>query len=99
MRGDGSTDTLTEDSDLSYRARRRAPPDRFQRQLQRPRHPRIFRDQAAQSQDRSGARLIVKENLYRWTNWEITAASDKWEKQVIERFTFPWTYRPAARRR
>jgi hypothetical protein len=26
-------------------------------------------------------RVIVKENLYRWTNWEITASSDKHEKQ------------------
>ena len=25
--------------------------------------------------------VIVKENLYRWVNWEITASSDKWEKQ------------------
>jgi len=27
------------------------------------------------------AHVIVKENLYRWTNWEITASSDPWEKQ------------------
>ncbi len=26
-------------------------------------------------------RVIVKENLYRWNNWQITQASDKWEKQ------------------
>jgi hypothetical protein len=25
--------------------------------------------------------VIVKENLYRWTNWEITESSDPWEKQ------------------
>jgi hypothetical protein len=25
--------------------------------------------------------VIIKENLYRWTNWEITKSSDKWEKQ------------------
>ena len=25
--------------------------------------------------------VIVKENLYRWSNWDITACSDKWEKQ------------------
>ncbi|HLL90017.1 MAG TPA: DUF4139 domain-containing protein [Tepidisphaeraceae bacterium] len=25
--------------------------------------------------------VIVKENLFRWVNWEITASSDKWEKQ------------------
>jgi hypothetical protein len=24
--------------------------------------------------------VIIKENLYRWTNWEITDCSDKWEK-------------------
>jgi hypothetical protein len=26
-------------------------------------------------------KVIIKENLYRWVNWEITASSDKWEKQ------------------
>lgn len=26
-------------------------------------------------------KVIVKENLYRWVNWEITKSSDKWEKQ------------------
>ena len=25
--------------------------------------------------------VIVKENLYRWVNWEITSSSDAWEKQ------------------
>ena len=25
--------------------------------------------------------IIVKENLYRWFNWEITKSSDKWEKK------------------
>jgi hypothetical protein len=26
-------------------------------------------------------KVIVKENLFRWVNWEITKSSDKWEKQ------------------
>ena len=25
-------------------------------------------------------KMIIKENLYRWTNWEITKSSDKYEK-------------------
>jgi len=34
-------------------------------------------------------RVIVKENLYRWTNWEITKSSDKWEKQDARTIHFP----------
>ena len=26
-------------------------------------------------------RVIVKENLYRWLNWQIVESSDQWEKQ------------------
>lgn len=33
--------------------------------------------------------VIVKENLYRWTNWEITASSDKWEKQDFRTIHIP----------
>lgn len=33
--------------------------------------------------------VIVKENLYRWTNWEITACSDKWEKQDFRTIHIP----------
>jgi hypothetical protein len=33
--------------------------------------------------------VIVKENLYRWTNWEITASSDKWEKQDYRTIHIP----------
>jgi hypothetical protein len=33
--------------------------------------------------------VIVKENLYRWTNWEITACSDKWEKQDYRTIHIP----------
>jgi hypothetical protein len=34
-------------------------------------------------------RVIVKENLYRWNNWQITQASDKWEKQDSRTIHFP----------
>ena len=34
-------------------------------------------------------RVIVKENLYRWTNWEITASSDKHEKQDFRTIHMP----------
>jgi len=33
--------------------------------------------------------VIVKENLYRWVNWEITACSDKWEKQDYRTIHIP----------
>jgi hypothetical protein len=33
--------------------------------------------------------VIVKENLYRWTNWEITASSDPWEKQDYRTIHIP----------
>ena len=33
--------------------------------------------------------VIVKENLYRWNNWEITESSDKWEKQDYRTIHFP----------
>jgi hypothetical protein len=33
--------------------------------------------------------VIVKENLYRWVNWEITASSDPWEKQDYRTIHFP----------
>ncbi len=33
--------------------------------------------------------VIVKENLFRWTNWEITACSDKWEKQDYRTIHIP----------
>ncbi|MGD0460861.1 MAG: DUF4139 domain-containing protein [Tepidisphaeraceae bacterium] len=33
--------------------------------------------------------VIVKENLYRWNNWEITASSDKWEKQDFRTIHIP----------
>jgi hypothetical protein len=34
-------------------------------------------------------RVIVKENLYRWSNWDITAASDQWEKQDFRTIHIP----------
>ena len=33
--------------------------------------------------------VIVKENLFRWMNWEITANSDKWEKQDFRTIHIP----------
>lgn len=34
-------------------------------------------------------KVIVKENLFRWTNWEITASSDKYEKQDYRTIHIP----------
>ena len=34
-------------------------------------------------------KVIVKENLLRWANWEITRASDKWEKQDYRTIHIP----------
>jgi hypothetical protein len=33
--------------------------------------------------------VIVKENLFRWTNWEITKSSDKFEKKDFRTIQFP----------
>ena len=33
--------------------------------------------------------VIVKENLFRWVNWEITKSSDKWEKQDFRTIHIP----------
>lgn len=33
--------------------------------------------------------VIIKENLFRWTNWEITKNSDKWEKQDFRTIHIP----------
>jgi hypothetical protein len=33
--------------------------------------------------------VIVKENLFRWHNWEITESSDKWEKQDYRTIHIP----------
>ncbi len=33
--------------------------------------------------------VIVRENLYRWANWEITASSDTWEKKDFRTIEFP----------
>jgi hypothetical protein len=34
-------------------------------------------------------KVIVKENLFRWVNWEITQSSDKWEKQDYRTIHIP----------
>ena len=34
-------------------------------------------------------RVVVKENLYRWTNWKITQASQSFEKQDSRTVYFP----------
>jgi hypothetical protein len=33
--------------------------------------------------------VLVRENLFRWVNWEITRSSDKWEKQDARTIHFP----------
>ena len=33
--------------------------------------------------------VIVKENLYRWVNWDITASSDTWQKQDYRTIHIP----------
>jgi hypothetical protein len=33
--------------------------------------------------------VIIKENLYRWTNWEIIESSDPWEKQDFRTMHIP----------
>ncbi|MGH7178624.1 MAG: DUF4139 domain-containing protein [Tepidisphaeraceae bacterium] len=33
--------------------------------------------------------VIVKENLYRWTNWDITKSTDKWDKQDYRTIHIP----------
>jgi hypothetical protein len=38
---------------------------------------------------KEAAHVIIKENLYRWTNWEITKSSDKWEKQDYRTIHIP----------
>jgi hypothetical protein len=38
--------------------------------------------------------VIVKENLYRWNNWEVTESSDKWEKQDYRTIHFPVSVPP-----
>lgn len=40
------------------------------------------------------ATIIVKENLFRWLNWEITKSSDKWEKQDSRTIHIPVTLKP-----
>jgi hypothetical protein len=34
-------------------------------------------------------KVIVKENLFRWVNWEVTASSDKYEKQDFRTIHIP----------
>ena len=38
--------------------------------------------------------ILVKENLFRWANWEITASSDKWEKQDFRTIHIPVVVKP-----
>ena len=38
---------------------------------------------------KEAAHVLVKENLLRWTNWEITKSSDKWEKQDYRTIHIP----------
>ena len=34
-------------------------------------------------------KVLVRESLFRWVNWEITKSSDKWEKQDYRTIHFP----------
>ena len=38
--------------------------------------------------------VIVKENMYRWSQWEITNASHKWEKQDSRTIHMPIDLKP-----
>lgn len=38
---------------------------------------------------KEAVKVIIKENLFRWTNWEITKSSDKWEKQDYRTIHIP----------
>ena len=38
---------------------------------------------------KEAVKVIVKENLFRWTNWEITHSSDKYEKQDYRTIHIP----------
>jgi hypothetical protein len=40
--------------------------------------------------------VIVKENLFRWVNWEVTRCSDKWEKQDYRTIHIPVRVDPGA---
>ena len=44
---------------------------------------------AIRNHKKEAVKVIVKENLYRWVNWEITASSDKYEKQDYRTIHFP----------
>jgi hypothetical protein len=44
---------------------------------------------ALRNHKKEAVKVIVKENLYRWVNWEITASSDKFEKQDYRTIHFP----------
>lgn len=44
---------------------------------------------ALRNHKKEPVKVIVKENLYRWVNWEITKASDKFEKQDYRTVHFP----------
>jgi hypothetical protein len=34
-------------------------------------------------------KVLVRESLFRWVNWEISKSSDKWEKQDYRTIHFP----------
>ena len=38
---------------------------------------------------KEAVKVIVKENLYRWNNWEITTKSDNFEKQDFRTIHIP----------
>ena len=38
--------------------------------------------------------VVVKENLYRWTNWKILSSSHEWQKQDSRTIHMPVTIEP-----
>ena len=49
------------------------------------------------AQPEAGAReVLVKENLYRWVNWQITAKTHDYEKQDARTVHFPVKVDPGA---
>lgn len=44
-------------------------------------------------------KVLIKENLLRWTNWEITHSTDKWEKQDYRTIHIPVEIPPGGEKR
>jgi hypothetical protein len=46
------------------------------------------------NQKKEGVEVIVKENLYRWVNWEITSKTHEYRKDDARTITFPVAIAP-----